>query len=205
MSSPPVLLRLGRHQPALAAAKEHTHTFHFIKKKNQNTAHIVLTLLICLIWLNNFIQITKGGNMKWTDESLKCQRPSAALGKGFRSFPGEIANCQEWGEGLRMGLLQVKGRLSWSRWDCLCAPTCPLPWAGPLLNHDTITQVQCWAPSSCLVPQRELEPPTAGPTPLLQGRSYTQMCPRRGAERQEKKKLERREREPSRSSLPIYL
>lgn len=147
--------------------------------------------------------------MKWIiGESLKCHRPSAAFGEGFRSkerrLPGEMADCQERGGELRMGHLQMKGMVSWPRWDCLCVPMCALPWAGALLYHGTMTQAQCWASPSCLVPQRQLEPPTAEPAPPLQGRSCTQLCPWRG-QKGRRRKRQKEEKGSQRSSLPLYL
>lgn len=143
--------------------------------------------------------------MKWrTGESLKCQGPKAAFGEGSwskeRCLPEEMANCQEWGEWLRMGLLQVKGRLSWPRWDCLCVPVCPLPWHNdpgavlsiPLLPHPP---ERAWASSSTTAP-------------LLQGRSPTQLSPRTGAERQEKEKVEKKRKGAIKiifASLPVVM
>lgn len=62
-SSPPALSDQVGISQLLAAAEGHT--FSIVSgKSNQNTAHIVLSLLIFPVWSNSFIQTTKGGNMK---------------------------------------------------------------------------------------------------------------------------------------------
>lgn len=128
-----------------------------LKKKKIEYSNIILTLLICPVWLNNCIQTTKDGK---TDESLKCQR-------------------RRWREG-------------WAgAGGTACVPL-HVPCPGDMLNHGTITQAECWAFSSCLVPLRKLEPPTAVPSPTPAGQVPYSAVSQEGGRKQEKKKVERR-------------
>lgn len=189
----------------LAEAKEHTHTFHFMKKNTSKKSEYSTYCSNYWFFLFGRIILSRG----WKYEMKNWWITQVPRTQGcFRRRLLVKGEMSSWGNGKLPGMGRVtqdgasagegKGWAGPGGTACV-SPCVPCP--------GTMTQAQLSIPLLPHPPERAWAS-SSTTAPLLQGRSPTQLSPRRGAERQEKEKVEKKRKGAIKiifASLPVVM